>query len=134
MTPQELREAAERVRRMNAGEQSKIVYGWGDGKLDDDDCRTLELKRIEDYKKLADAYLAKHPADDGELVTPQWLVSQGWTHKKHGGYDDYEYNHWLHMRWYASGVVMLYFNNKDISGDMTTCGYIRHLLAALKGE
>lgn len=62
MTTQELREAAERVSRMNAGERSRIIYEWGDGKLDDER-RTLELKRINDYKTIADAYLAEHPAD-----------------------------------------------------------------------
>lgn len=65
------KEAAERVRRINAGESYQSVYAceWvGGGFLD------------RDKNEIVDAYLAEHPADDGELITCNdgpWLVSLG---------------------------------------------------------
>lgn len=62
----EQREAAERVQRLNNGELSKIVYGWGSAPLDDGDCQSLELERIKDYKTLADFACQVLAAGEGQ--------------------------------------------------------------------
>jgi len=67
MTPDELRAAAERVRRAMAGEHPYAIYG-------EDDAKTQGWY---DRKVLAEAYLAEHPADDAELVTAEWLIAVG---------------------------------------------------------
>jgi len=77
----DIRAAAERLRRVKNGEPSKIVYGYGDGPLDDIDCDIIATQRQKDEKLLADAHLAYLelvPADDGEPVTIEWMVEQDW--------------------------------------------------------
>ena len=70
-TDSELKEAAERVRRVESGERGKFVYGFDDEKMDDFMYRMLENAMTRDLKLLAKAYLAQR-ADDAELVTEEW--------------------------------------------------------------
>jgi hypothetical protein len=62
----ELRAAAERFRRVEAGERHKIVYGFDGEEMDSFMERMLENAYTADWKLLAKAYLAEHPADDSE--------------------------------------------------------------------
>ena len=124
MTTQELREAAERYRDGRYLDFQRDKDEW-----------YAPCRLMDDQQMLANAYLAEHPSDDDEPVTCQWLIQQGWTLRKYGGYESYIYNHWLYGTWYASGAVVFYFNNKDVlAGESTTRGQVRRLIAALKGE
>lgn len=63
MTP-ELKAAAERVRRIDAGESYDAVYGPGRREFWKADCLTL-----------CEAYLAEHLADDDEPATLDFMES-----------------------------------------------------------
>jgi hypothetical protein len=54
----QVREAAERVRRVKAGERTRTVYGFDDEKMDDFMYRMLENAKVRDLQLLADTYLA----------------------------------------------------------------------------
>jgi hypothetical protein len=78
----EVREAIERIRRVQAGERHRVVYGFEDEEMDDFNYRMLENAHTADLQTLADAYLAlasPPPAggegDDGEALTDDWLRS-----------------------------------------------------------
>ena len=67
MTP-ELRAAMERLRRIEAGESYYEVYG----------CQPTGHGHMQrDERKLVDAFMAEHPADDDETVTEEWLGRVG---------------------------------------------------------
>lgn len=61
----ELRAAAERMRKKWPSNVAD-VQKWD-----------LPYRYIDDLERLADAYLAEHPADDGEPIDHSWLVSIG---------------------------------------------------------
>ena len=65
-TPDEIEAAAGRLRRHRAGEQSASV--WPD---------PATAWAGDDLDTLADAWLAEHPADDGEAITADWLTASG---------------------------------------------------------
>ena len=73
----DLRAAAERCRQWNAlgpnvsTRQRRAIYP---GSLD---LVQVNMARQRDLRALADAYLAEHPADDGEPVTEDWLRAVG---------------------------------------------------------
>jgi hypothetical protein len=78
--PNEITQAAERRHRIKSGVPDYEVYGytrqqWSHGMFDDE----IAEKIAADDMALADAYLAEHPADDGDVVTPEWLLSVGFT-------------------------------------------------------
>lgn len=62
-------DAAARFRRTENGEDHKTVYGFDGEVMDDFNYRMLENAYVRDYKVLAKAYLAEHPADDAEPIT-----------------------------------------------------------------
>ncbi len=65
----DVRAAAERLRRCYAGEETMLdVYGRTPHSL---------LKMHDDTEMVANAYLAEHPADDGEPITEEWLRGLG---------------------------------------------------------
>lgn len=71
---QEIRAAAERLRRLEAGEHQDAVYG-----------DFANAFRRLDTQTLADAFLAEHPADDDEPDTEEWLRGVGFTDCKNDG-------------------------------------------------
>jgi len=66
----ELQRAAERLRACN------YESDW--------DLDGASFQQISDWQALAKAYLAEHPADDGEAVTVEWLESIGWLEDQTG--------------------------------------------------
>lgn len=60
-----IRAAAERLRRLPLPEDDPYLS-----------CNADAMWR--DRELLSNAYLDEHPADDGELVTLEWLKSLGW--------------------------------------------------------
>lgn len=75
-TDARLAEARERLRRLNAGERQRVVYGFEDEEMDDFNYRMLENRYIADLKTSADADLAANPADDGQVVDAQWIADE----------------------------------------------------------
>lgn len=71
-TDSELKEAAERVRRVESGERGKFVYGFDDEEMDNFMYRMLENAMTRDLKLLAKAYLAQR-ADDGQVSLKGFL-------------------------------------------------------------
>jgi hypothetical protein len=70
---EELRKAAERVRAYKAAVESARTFGTFPAPV----VKAREVSRAETL--LADAYLAEHPADDAEPVTPERLAAlAGW--------------------------------------------------------
>ncbi len=66
-------------------------------KYDDADSGSDSLDRMFDAEALAEAYLAEHPADDGEAVTAEWLESVGFS--DYGLLRDFQGGMWLgHVR------------------------------------
>lgn len=65
-----LQQAVERLRRAKNGESIEIVYGttnyW-----------SAFARLGNDEAILSNAYLAEHPADDGEPINSEWLESIG---------------------------------------------------------
>lgn len=80
----EVRAAAER-RRLQAAKDilaaSKTPEGQEDGAFDSESMWQL----FEDGIVLASAYLAEHPADDGEAWTTGWLEDVGFEHGAYCG-------------------------------------------------
>lgn len=54
---EKLEAAKVRIRRVNAGERQRTVYGFEDEEMDDFMYRMLENQYVADLKLLADAYL-----------------------------------------------------------------------------
>lgn len=118
----ELREAADRLRRMRA-ESAAFDGGYHD---------TTEGRQqsLIDHVTLAEAWLAEHLADDDEAVTKEWLLSIGFVEVSLGLSLDTGY------------VPVLYQNNRNAKlwsiGHFAcklecykTNGDVRRLLAAL---
>ena len=131
MTTQELREAAERYRNSDYCQRDSIIY-------------TLTHQKSGDMKALADAYLAEHPADDGEAVTFDWCIANRFREISSGGdvpvrvesLDEavlisFDLHH-------ASLYIAKAAKNRDTMAlylfDDPTRGQVRRLIAALKGE
>ena len=70
----ELKAAAERIRRISGGENRVEVYGTTE-KLSDGKWRNPH----NDLLELVDAFLAEHPADDDVAIAEEWLKSVGFT-------------------------------------------------------
>ena len=66
----ELRAAAERVRRVEAGEPADQAYRAHPRR---------QFQQFADRGLMASAWLAEHPADDDEPISPEWLRSVGFT-------------------------------------------------------
>ncbi len=66
MTSEEIKAAAERVRRVNNGERGKVVYGFAksaDDPIEHDDYGHIQDMLNRDRKVLAEAYLSQHARD-----------------------------------------------------------------------
>jgi hypothetical protein len=121
----ELRAAAERVRRAKAGEHPFAIYG-------EDDAQT---QGWHDRKVLAEAWLAANPADDGEPVTEDWLRDQGWDS------DGYDLPYWTLPAARRRGITIGVFTGKSRMSRLVfgrepvaqpaTRGDVRRLLAAI---
>jgi hypothetical protein len=44
-----------------------------------DEALAVHPDLIQDFEEIARHVLAEHPADDGEAITPEWLLSVGFT-------------------------------------------------------
>lgn len=78
-------------------------------------------------RELADAYLAEHPADDGDLVTGEWLVAHGFDSADSFAWD----LHPIRMEWFQGDTWEAVISNAVIVPDMGTRGAVRRLLACL---
>ena len=125
-TPDETEAAAGRLRRLAAGEAYGDTY---------DDCDSTEG---EDRRTLADAWLADHPADDGDEIDAAWLDTLGatddparrlpWLWRLNPAGDS------LAVRAAASGWVCSILPGDSARVSLpspTTRGQLRRLLAAL---
>ena len=130
MSDSDVNAAAERWRLDNKAEEHK-EYARSPYKGNFD-------LRLEDAYLLAEAYLALHPADDGEAIDEAWLRSMGFT--KH---------EWHHQKWTfyrSTGMPIGLWHVEDgwkamlihseahascLVRAMTTRGQLRRLLAAI---
>ena len=76
------------------------------------------IKQQHDRADLAAAYLAEHPADDDELVTPDWLELVGWE----------PYPQTRRNMWYSRSVSLLMIHFRDGEGTWlchgsSSCGW-----------
>lgn len=78
-TNEEIKAAAERIRRHHSGEEPAD-----------------KAELFDDYQAL---YLAEHPADGDEPVTAEWLESQGWQYRKVVGEWSYTLPTGADLRW-----------------------------------
>jgi hypothetical protein len=79
-TGDEVREAAERLRRINAGESFQIVYH--ELVSPPGDMAAMSYRVLDDRRELATEYLCEHPADEGDRVNESWLVSIGFQFER----------------------------------------------------
>lgn len=106
MTTDELRAAADRLRRHRAGEPFEAV--WPDEGSPGPDGKLLYEA---DLERLADAYLAEHSADDGEPADSTWAGERGFEWSSDGES--------MYRKCGPLEVVL--------SGDIPTCEKQRHL-------
>lgn len=127
----ELEAARERLRAINAQEQDPIdVYDlrnpppnhrgkWGRWEMRE----ALEHGQQDDCETLADAYLAEHPADDGELITEEWLRSVGFKQSAEGT-----------MMRLASGEPLSHLRHTAVSFDLVSGNWFANGLRCRKQE
>lgn len=119
----ELREAAERLRRMETGVGLREVYEYyGDMPGDELD------KWMIDRALVAKAYLAEHPEDDGKAVTPQWLKKLHGAEVGFGGWPRIGPIQWDQIG--LSAVV----STLQGTWPLPTRGHVRRLAVALGVE
>jgi hypothetical protein len=75
----DVKAAAERVRQWKAGLPLSVVYP-----ASKDHGMAVAFLEV-DWRDVAVEYLAEHPDDDGEPVTPEWIETQGWRYTRHPG-------------------------------------------------
>ncbi len=75
-TDAELRAAAERLRRLKAGESAETVYAHEFTSKGGKWQLNVFLAEQDDRDKLADAYLAEHLADDSLPATVDWIDAE----------------------------------------------------------
>lgn len=86
---------------------------------------------------IADAYLADHPPDKDEPITPEWLEAQGWMHG--GRYNNFDAVFSLY--WSTKNVMYLEADPADPKSSIydmllphiKTRGDVIRLVRALKG-
>lgn len=119
MNADELRAAAERLRRVGDGEAVAQAYRA---------YPSPHMQRYGDIVMLADAWIAEHPADDGDPVDEAWV--------KGLGFEQYEY---VPYTWLKCGHLQ-YVPSRDppfcIVGGwpvirVETRGHVRRIAAAL---
>ncbi len=115
MSVNELRAAAERL--------TDPEDGIGEGTANDYVCGGFAA---DDAFALATAYLAEHPADDGEPITAEWLRSVGFVAHKPDGLPAYAVLPCVYIR-LDGGELEL----DGIPLDFSTRGQLRRLCAAL---
>ena len=111
----EPRAAAERVRRWHSGE-------WLAGVYPDAKDRAQEIALLEsDWRDVAVAYLAEHPADDGEPATEEWAKALGeWS----------QYTSSSGVRWYHGPAdVYLRFDANGCEMGVGCVGETQYLLS-----
>lgn len=72
----DVKAAAERLRRARVA--------WGAEYLDNPVMVEVPVAILRDHDIIADAYLAEHPADDGEAIDEAWLLSVGFENMVSG--------------------------------------------------
>ena len=127
MTSEELRAAAERIRRFKSGEHPFAIYG-------EDDAAT---QGWHDRKILAEAYIAEHPADDETGLSVEWMTAVGFRQTGAG---------WWRVGKHGRETLALDYHDNTESGDVfslptnrfmplrvlvATRGQLRRLCAAL---
>lgn len=118
----DLQAAASRLRCVDAGEGVEAVYGvpYHEPTAGRDHPYHVDLRAA------IGAWLAEHPADDGEPVDAAWLHSVGWT----------TYVHWPSIETPAKELLEWRMGGMWIGETpivlATTRGDVRRLMAALK--
>lgn len=116
----ELRAAAERLRRVHAGEPVQTVY--------ESSIPRAFANMGRDENTLSNAWQDEHPADDEELVTEEWLLSIGFRLEidEYGGADWWQLDKVKH----APSCGTWEFDSAYLP-DQPTRGHVRRLLTAL---
>lgn len=127
MDASDLKAKCERVRRWKAGDWLKDIYPQAKD-------RGMETALLEqDWRDVAVAYLAEHPADENEPVTEEWLRAVGFgdngynyagCHLRLGGLEYATGDTNGFSPWFYCGVLIT-------DGGLKTRGHVRRLCNCL---
>lgn len=88
------------------------------------------VARIADFALLSHAFLAEHPADDGEAIDEQFLIGIGWEHQGSTWYPSMTAPSTLYIAFDECGACDLGIVGSRLKAENATRGDLRRLCTA----